>query len=134
MPNKTVLITGSTSGIGKGIAVAFAQQQYNVVFNGLEANGEDIAQEIAAQNKIGYLFSSANMLNVEALQQMVQAAAEKFGAIDVLVNNAGIQHVSPIEDFPHEKWDAIIAINLTAAFHLTKAVWPSMRRQNFGGL
>ena len=132
MSNKTVLITGSTSGIGKGIALAFAQQGYNIVFNGLEPNGAEIAEEIATRFNIGYLFSAANMLDPGALQQMVHAATEKFGVIDVLVNNAGIQHVSPIEDFPSEKWNDVLAINLTAAFHLTKAVWPAMKKQGFG--
>jgi 3-hydroxybutyrate dehydrogenase len=130
--NKTALITGSTSGIGLGIAEAFAAKGYNLVFNGLETNGSEIAQKVAAKYSVEYLFSAANMLQPAALREMVQQATEKFGAIDVLINNAGIQHVAAIEEFPEEKWDAIIGINLTSAFHLTKAVWPAMKAQNFG--
>jgi len=132
MRKKTVLITGSTSGIGLGIAKKFAQQGYAVVFNGLEINGDQIAAEVAAEYNIPYLFSSANMLEVESLKKMVNGAVEKFGVIDVLINNAGIQYVSPIEDFPEEKWNAIIGINLSSAFHLTKAVWPGMKAKGFG--
>jgi len=132
MDHKTVLITGSTSGIGLGLAEAFAQQGYSIIFNGLEPNGAEIAQEVATNFKIKHLFSGANMLQPEALRQMVKQALETFGAVDILINNAGIQHVAPIEAFPEEKWDAIIGINLTSAFHLIKAVWPQMKAQNFG--
>jgi 3-hydroxybutyrate dehydrogenase len=132
MRTKTALITGSTSGIGLGIAEAFAAKGYNIIFNGLEENGSEIAQKVADRYKIGYLFSGANMLQPEALREMVQTAQNKFGAIDILINNAGIQHVAPIEDFPEDKWNAIIGINLTAAFHLSKAVWPAMKTRNFG--
>jgi 3-hydroxybutyrate dehydrogenase len=133
MKNKrTVLITGSTSGIGLGIAEAFAREGCNLVFNGLEPNGEDIAASLASRYGIEYFFSSANMLEPAALRQMVQVATDRFGTVDVLVNNAGIQHVSPIDEFPESKWDQIIAINLTAAFHLTKAVWPKMKANRFG--
>ena len=132
MSSQTVLVTGSTRGIGMGITQAYAQKGYNVVFNGLEQDGAAIAQEIADKYHINHLFSPANMLQPEALRAMVQAAIEKFGAIDVLVNNAGIQHVAAIENFPEEKWDAILSINLTAAFHLTKAVWSGMKQRGFG--
>jgi 3-hydroxybutyrate dehydrogenase len=129
---RTALITGSTSGIGKGIATAFAQLGYNIIFNGLEPNGPDIAKEIATANNIDYLFSPANMLQPDAINQMVQEGLAKFQSIDILVNNAGIQFVAPIDEFPAEKWDAIIGINLTAPFHLTKAVWPTMKANKFG--
>lgn len=132
MRKRTVLITGSTSGIGLGIAKAFAQKGYNLIFNGLEADGAEIAAEVARQHKIEYLFFPANMRQPEALRHMVQQSNEQFGTVDVLINNAGIQHVSSIEDFPEEKWDDIIAINLTSAFHLTKAVWPKMKEQKSG--
>ncbi|MEO6001326.1 MAG: 3-hydroxybutyrate dehydrogenase [Chitinophagaceae bacterium] len=132
MQKKTVLITGSTSGIGLAIATAFAKQGNNIVFNGLETNGAKIAGDVASEYEIDYLFSPANMLQPAALREMVQTAVGRFGVIDVLVNNAGIQHVAPIEDFPEEKWDAIIGILLTAPFHLTKAVWPGMKKQQFG--
>ncbi len=132
MKTKTILITGSTSGIGLGIAKAFAKEGHNIIFNGHETKKPQIAKDIASQFNINYLFSSADMLQPKALYEMVKVATEKFGVIDVLINNAGIQHVSPIEEFPAEMWDAIIGINLTAAFHLTKAVWPGMKKQQFG--
>lgn len=130
---KTALITGSTSGIGLGIAREFAKtKQYNIIFNGLEPNGQEIADGIGNEFGIGVMFSNANMLKPEELRKMVDDAVAKFGKIDVLINNAGIQHVSPIEDFPEEKWNAIIGINLTSAFHLTKAVWKGMKERKFG--
>ena len=129
---RTVLITGSTSGIGKGIAIAFAKLGHNIIFNGLEKDGEEIAASIAQQYGIEYLFFPANMLEPAAIRDMVKQANAHFGGIDILVNNAGIQHVSPVEDFPEEKWDAILGINLSAPFHLTKAVWPAMKANQFG--
>ncbi len=130
---KTVLITGSSSGIGLGIAREFAKtKQFNIIFNGLETNGPEIAEGVGKEFGIGTMFSNANMLKPEELRKMVEDGIAKFGKIDVLVNNAGIQHVSAIEDFPDEKWNAIIAINLTSAFHLTKAVWKGMKERKFG--
>lgn len=130
--NRTVLITGSTSGIGLGIAQAFAAKGYNIVFNGLERNGAEIAAAIARQHKIGHLFSDANMLQPSALRTLVDQCVQVFGGVDILVNNAGVQHVSSIENFPESKWDEIIGVNLTSAFHLTKAVWPHMKARRFG--
>ena len=132
MHKRTILITGSTSGIGLAIAKAFAGQGHNIIFNGLEVNGAEIADEVAVQYGIDYYFSPANLIHPEAIREMVQTAQSKFGIIDVLVNNAGIQHVSSIEDFPENIWDAIIAVNLSAAFHLTKALWAGMKQQQFG--
>ena len=130
---KTVLITGSTSGIGLGIASEFAKtKQYNIIFNGLEPNGLEIAENIGKTYQIKTTYSGANMLQPEELKLMVNQGINTFGKIDVLINNAGIQHVSSIEDFPDDKWNAIIAINLTSAFHLSKAVWPQMKKQQFG--
>ncbi len=132
MHKKTALITGSTSGIGLGIATEFAKAGYNIVFNGLEANGEQIAQEIGKTYQVATKFSPANLLQVSSIQGMIMEAEATFGVIDVLVNNAGIQYVAPIDEFPTEKWDAIIGINLSAGFHAAKAVWKGMKNQNFG--
>lgn len=130
---KTVLITGSTSGIGLGIAKEFAKtKQYSIIFNGLEANGDEIAGSVARDYGIDVMFSGANMLKPEELRKMVSDGISKFGKIDILINNAGIQHVSPIEDFPDEKWNSIIGINLSSAFYLSKAVWPGMKERRFG--
>jgi len=129
---KTILITGSTSGIGLGIAKAFAAQGYNIAFNGLEPNGAEIARQVADEFKISYTFSPANLMQPAAIRDMVAGAITTFGTIDVLVNNAGIQYVAPIDEFPEEKWDAIISVNLSAAFHVTKAVWASMKAHEFG--
>lgn len=129
---KTVLITGSTSGIGLGIAKEFAKAGYNVAFNGLEANGAEIAAAVGQEFAVKTTFSAANMLNPDQIAQMVADAETAFGGVDVLVNNAGIQFVSPIEDFPTAKWDAIIGINLSSAFHTSKAVWKGMKERKFG--
>ncbi|HEY1040651.1 MAG TPA: 3-hydroxybutyrate dehydrogenase [Bacteroidia bacterium] len=129
---RTVLITGSTSGIGLGIAIEFAKAKYNIVFNGLEPNGAEIAANTAKQYGVDHLFFPANMLKVDELKDMVNKSIEKFGGVDVLVCNAGIQFVSPIDEFPAEKWDAILGINLSSAFHLSKAVWPKMKERKFG--
>ena len=126
------MITGSTSGIGLGIARAFAAQGYNVAFNGLEPNGAEIAQSVADEFKVAHTFSPANLMQPAAVREMVANAISTFGNIDVLVNNAGIQFVAPIDEFPDEKWDAIIAVNLSAAFHVSKAVWGNMKTNKFG--
>lgn len=130
--SKTVLITGSTSGIGLATTKAFAAKGYNVVFNGLEPNGAEIAEQVAKEFGVDYIFSPANMLDVAAIKAMVQEALDKFTNIDVVVNNAGIQYVAPLENFPEEKWDAIIGVNLNSAFHVTKAAWPSMQARKSG--
>jgi 3-hydroxybutyrate dehydrogenase len=129
---KTALITGSTSGIGLAIARRYAAKGYNIVFNGLEDNGAEIAQAVADEFKIEHLFFDANMADPVQIAAMAQDSLSKFGVIDILVNNAGIQFVSGVKDFPEQKWDAIIDINLNAAFHMTKALWPAMEAQKFG--
>lgn len=130
--NKTALITGSTSGIGLGIAREFAKVGYNLCFNGLEKNGAEIAAQVGQEFGVKTMFSGANLAKPEEIYAMVKLAEETFGQIDVLVNNAGIQFVSPVEDFPTEKWDLIIAVNMTATFHTSKAVWKGMKERGFG--
>ncbi|MEM9981632.1 MAG: 3-hydroxybutyrate dehydrogenase [Bacteroidota bacterium] len=135
---KAAIITGSTSGIGLGMAESLAGAGYNIMFNGLardekEKNAaEEVAKKTAERYEVKTLFSPANMMKPEEIREMCAWAEKDFGQVDVLVNNAGIQHVSPIDEFPEEKWDAIIAINLTAAFHTSKAVWKGMKSRGFG--
>jgi 3-hydroxybutyrate dehydrogenase len=132
MKVKNVLITGSTSGIGLGIANAFAKSGYNLVFNGLEKNGAEIASEIGKQYQIKTFFSPANLLVPAEISLMVKEASAQLGDIDILVNNAGIQYVSPVEDFPLNKWNDIIAVNLTAAFCTSQSVWNGMKGKKWG--
>lgn len=129
---RTALITGSTSGIGLAIAKHFAANGFNIVFNGLEPNGAEIAQQVAQEHGVHHVFSPANLLDRNAIKELAKLALDTFGGVDTLVNNAGIQYVAPLEEFPEEKWDAIIGLNLTAAFLLTKELWPSMKQANFG--
>ncbi|WP_225036609.1 3-hydroxybutyrate dehydrogenase [Winogradskyella sp. SM1960] len=130
--SKTVLITGSTSGIGLGIAHQFAKEGYNIMFHGLETNGQDIANEVGKKHHIKVGFSNANLLQSEAIENLVNETIDTFGSLHVLVNNAGIQFVSPIEDFPNNKYENIIAINMNAVFYASKAVWKQMKKQKFG--
>lgn len=130
--NKVALITGSTSGIGKSIGIAFAEAGYDIMFHGLEKNGTEIASEIGKESNVKTAFSNANLKDQEAIKKLIEETIEKFGKIDVLVNNAGIQYVSKVEEFPLEKWNDIIAINLTSAFVASRAVWSSMKKNGFG--
>ena len=133
LANRTALITGSTSGIGLGVAEAFAAAGANVILNGLGTaaeNAEPIEQVARHGTKVA--FGEANMMSADEITSMVSRMESDFGAIDILVNNAGIQHVSPIEDFPPEKWDAVIAINLTSSFHTIRSVVPGMKKRNWG--
>lgn len=130
--NKVALITGSTSGIGKAIATAFAAVGYYVMFHGLEKNGSEIAEKIGKEKKVKTAFSNANLKEPQAIINLVEETVKTFGKIDVLVNNAGIQYVSKVEEFPLEKWNDIIAINMTSAFVASKAAWPVMKKNGFG--
>ena len=131
---KTALVTGSTSGIGLAIARAFAGEGTNVVLNGFGDAAEIEAARAGIEAEFGVkaIYSAADMSKADQIAAMVGQAEEAFGSVDVLVNNAGIQHVSPVEDFPPEKWDAIIGINLSSAFHATRAAVPGMKRRGWG--
>jgi len=130
LKGKTALVTGSTSGIGLGIAHALAQQGANIVLNGFgDVDGPKAA--IAAHG-VQVAYHGADMSKPAEIEDMMRAAAAQFGRVDILVNNAGIQHVSRIEAFPTERWDAIIAINLSSAFHATRLALPAMQTANWG--
>ncbi len=130
LKNKTALVTGSTSGIGLGIAKALARQGANIVLNGF-GDVEGPKAEIEALGvKVAY--HGADMSRIDQIEDMVKFAQAQWGSLDILVNNAGIQHVSKIENFPTERWDAIIAINLSSAFHTTRCALPAMQAANWG--
>ena len=130
LKGKTALVTGSTSGIGLGIAKALAAQGANVMLNGF-GDAEGPKAEVAAFGvQVGY--HGADMSQPAQIAAMVQACEAEFGAVDILVNNAGIQHVAPVPEFPPERWDAIIAINLSSAFHTMHHALPGMRARGWG--
>ena len=134
LKSRNAIVTGSTSGIGLAIARAFAAEGANIVINGL-GDAAAIETERAGIEKdfgVKCLYSPANMLKPDEIAGMVHLAETQLGSCDILVNNAGIQFVSPIEDFPADKWDAIIAINLTAAFHAIKTAVPGMKVRKWG--
>jgi len=129
---KTVLITGSTSGIGLGIAIEFAKAGFNLILHGLELEGEKTARDIAIKYNVKTSFYNTDLSKPDQIVQMIDKIIKEFNSIDILINNAGIQFVSPIEDFPIEKWNQILQINLTSAFVTSKAVWSKMKENNFG--
>ena len=133
LKGKTALITGSTSGIGLGLAVAMAEQGANILLNGFgDTAGAKATVAAAATHGARVAYHGADMGKPAEIAAMVQACAAEFGAIDILVNNAGIQHVANVEDFAPERWDAIIAINLSSAFHTTRLAMPGMKARNWG--
>jgi 3-hydroxybutyrate dehydrogenase len=131
---KTALVTGSTSGIGLGIATAFAREGANIVLNGFgdPKEIEAIRAGLAKDHGVTVTFSPADMTKGDEIAAMVADAEKQFGAIDILVPNAGIQHVAPIDEFPVDKWNAIIAINLSSAFHVIRAALPKMKAKKWG--
>ena len=134
LKNKTALVTGSTSGIGLAVATRFASLGANVVLNGFgdAAEIEKIRAGLAAQYGVEVRYDGADMSKPAEIAAMVEKAVAEFGMVDILVNNAGIQFVSPVEDFPVEKWDAIIAINLSSSFHTIRAALPAMKAKGAG--
>jgi 3-hydroxybutyrate dehydrogenase len=134
LKGKVALITGSTSGIGLGIARAMAGQGADIVLNGFGDAGEieKLRKGLADEFKIKAIYSAADMSKPDDIYAMIKKAQSELGGVDILVNNAGIQHVASIQDFPIEKWDAIIAINLSASFHTIRAALPGMLKKNWG--
>ena len=134
MKRKTALVTGSTSGIGLGIATTLAGQGVNVVLNGFgdAKEIEALRAGLGEKNSVDVRYDGADLAKPNEIEAMLLRALGEFGAIDILVNNAGIQHVAPIEQFPVDKWNAIIAINLTASFHTIRLALPAMKANKWG--
>jgi 3-hydroxybutyrate dehydrogenase len=134
LKGKTAVVTGSTSGIGLGIARGLAQAGAQVVLNGFGDQAEIERERSGLETEFGVKahYSPADMSKPDEIAAMIDDAGKRFGSVDVLVNNAGIQHVAPIEEFPIEKWNQIIAINLSAAFHATRAAVPGMKARRWG--
>jgi 3-hydroxybutyrate dehydrogenase len=131
---KTAIVTGSTSGIGRGIAEALAAQGCNIVLNGFgdPVEIERLRKGLADERGVRAHYVAADVAKPAEIRGLVAQAAERFGSVDILVNNAGIQHVAKIVDFPEERWDAVIAVNLSAAFHASKAALPLMIARHWG--
>ena len=134
LKGKTALVTGSTSGIGLGIATRLAAEGANVVLNGFggAAEIERLRAQLAAAHGVSVIYDGTDMTKPAAIATMVGKAIAQFGAVDILVNNAGIQHVAPVDEFPLDKWDAIIAINLSSSFHTVRAALPAMKARGWG--
>lgn len=134
LSGRVAIVTGSTSGIGLAVLEALAKAGAHVVMNGFgdAAELDATAQRIAASHDVAIPFHGADMSRPADIADLVATTEARFGRVDILVNNAGIQHVAPIDEFPAEKWDAILAINLSSAFHATQHVLPGMKRRRFG--
>lgn len=130
LKGKTALVTGSTSGIGLGIALCLAKAGANVILNGFGDAGTALAQVAAHGTQVGH--HPADVSDPQQIAAMIDYARDEFAGIDILVNNAGIQHVDTVEDFPVEKWDAILAINLSSVFHASRLSLPGMRERGWG--
>jgi len=134
LKGKVAIVTGSTSGIGLGVATALAEQGASVVLNGFgDADAvERTRAKLAADHGVDVRYDAADLSNGDAVRALVENTVAALGRVDIIVNNAGIQHTAAIEDFPPEKWDAIIALNLSAVFHGTAAALPHMKQQGWG--
>ena len=134
LQGKSALVTGSTSGLGKGIAEALAAAGCNVMLNGFgdAAQIENLRAELASTHGITAAYHGADLSHPAQIRDLMARTKEQFGTIDILVNNAGFQYVAPLEEFPEEKWDSMLAVNLSAAFHTTKAALPVMRQRKWG--
>ena len=134
LKGKSAVVTGSTSGIGLAIARALAAEGANVVLNGFGPADEiqSVRSRLEREHGVRVAYSGADMLHPGQIQAMVAEAAQIFGSVDLLVNNAGIQHVAPVDEFPTEKWDAILAVNLSSAFHTIRAALPAMKAKGWG--
>jgi 3-hydroxybutyrate dehydrogenase len=134
LKGKSAVVTGSTSGIGKAIATVFASEGANIMLNGFgdAAEIEALRAGLARDHGVKVEYHGADMTKAAEIRDLIGRTESAFGAVDILVNNAGIQYVAPIAEFPEDKWDAIIAINLTAAFHATKAALAGMKRRRYG--
>ena len=134
LKGKVAVVTGSTSGIGLGIATALAADGAAIMLNGFgdAAAIDKLKRDLAQKHGVKVSYSGADMSKPAQIRELIAAAASELGSVDVLINNAGIQHVAPVESFPDDKWDAIIAINLSAAFHATKAALPGMKQRRWG--
>src|SRR6476619_3172713 len=126
------LITGSTSGIGLGLAQAFAESGMAILMHGLELEGKEIAESISRRWNVEVYHSTSDLSTRTGCEALAKQAESCLGQVDVLVNNAGVQYVAPVDDFPTEKWDLIMSVNLTAPFLLARALWPGMKAQGFG--
>ncbi|TIP30634.1 MAG: 3-hydroxybutyrate dehydrogenase [Mesorhizobium sp.] len=134
LEGRTAIVTGSTSGIGLGIARALAKNGAAVMLNGFGDPVEIETQRaaLAEENDVDVAYDNADMSNRDAIHMMVERAVARFGQIDIVINNAGIQHVAPVSEFPVAKWDSILAINLSSAFHLIQATFEPMKGRGYG--
>jgi 3-hydroxybutyrate dehydrogenase len=134
LAGRNAVVTGSTSGIGLGIAQALAARGANVMLNGFGKSDEieRIRDRLRREAGVDVVYSAADLSRTDAVIEMAETAIDYFGRVDILVNNAGIQHVAPVEKFPPERWDAILSINLSAAFHATRAVFGAMKERGWG--
>ncbi|GFZ87447.1 3-hydroxybutyrate dehydrogenase [Elstera cyanobacteriorum] len=134
LKGKNALVTGSTSGIGRGMALKLAEAGANIMLNGFGAAEEiaDLRRHIETTYKVGVDYHGADLSRVADIEDMMKTAAAKFGLVDILINNAGIQHTAPTEAFPVDKWDAVIAINLSSAFHASRLAIPAMKAAGWG--